>query len=104
MEGKCSPTQAQKNSALSGTVTSDDSYFSKLGVFKIIKCMSNIYSMMFYMQSSALSLSCCERLLSLSTMTCDILIRRRSCQYSERHSAQRCCCSLILGHDSADLH
>lgn len=38
-----------------------------------------------------------------NTMTCDSRTHRRSCQCSERHSAQRCCCSLILGHDIGDL-
>lgn len=38
------------------------------------------------------------------TWTYDNRRRRRSCQCSERHSVQRCCCSLTLGRDSLDSH
>lgn len=40
----------------------------------------------------------------LNMLTCDSLTRRHSCLCSEHHSAQYCCCSLILGPGSKDLH
>ncbi len=38
------------------------------------------------------------------TLTCDNLTGRRSCQCTERHIVQYCCCSHFLGPDSVDLH